>query len=55
MLEGRWRLLHKKCEFKLYNIKHVIIFCITLAFIKIILASPTGGWVYVEHLELVTS
>ena len=30
MLKGRWRILYKKTEYKLKNIRHVIMACIAL-------------------------
>ena len=40
ILKGRWRILYKKTEWKLRNIRHIIMACITLHNICIAKADP---------------
>ena len=30
MLKGRWRILHKKCDARLYNVKYIVMACVML-------------------------
>ena len=30
MLKGRWRLIYKKCESKMHNVKYVVMTCVFL-------------------------
>ena len=55
MLKGRWRLIYKKCECKLYNVKYVIMAGVLLHNICIHRNDPCKPrWrLDVDHLELV--
>lgn len=50
-VKSRWRLLHKKCQCKLYNIKYVIMAGVLLHNICIHRNDPKSRWrLEVEHL-----
>ena len=40
MLKGRWRILHKKTEMKMYNLKYVVTACVMLHNICIATNNP---------------
>ena len=56
MLKRCWRLLHKKCECKLYNTKYVIMAAVPLPDIRIYKNVPCKPYwrLDAEHLEFIT-
>lgn len=56
MLKGRWRILYKKTEMKLYNLKYVVMACVMLHNLCIATNDPCNPrWkLSVEELELLS-
>ena len=55
MLKGRWRIIYKKCEAKLYNIKYVVMVCVLLHNLCIARNDPCNlRWkLQVDELDLI--